>query len=100
MICQSLTNLSEMVAREVQAEEQMNSGEELLNRAIDTYWDACVYLDAKQDTWRINYVNEAFVTLTGLPQTQNSNSSSRPKCTGQEAQCSVIFHSIISSVIH
>ena len=96
MICQSLTNLSEMVAREVQAEEQMNSGEELLNRAIDTYWDACVYLDAKQDTWRINYVNEAFVTLTGLP--PNSNSEPLTQWS-PSAQANVISYSAVQSAV-
>lgn len=65
MICQSLTNLAEMIAREVVAEEQMNSGEVLLNRAIDTYWDACLYLDVS-DKWTIKYCNDAFVTLTGI----------------------------------
>ena len=65
MICQSLPNLAEMVSREVQAEEQMNSGEALLNRAIDTYWDSCIYLDTRNGLWRIKYVNDAFVALTG-----------------------------------
>lgn len=74
IICQSLKNLAEMVAKEVQAEEQVNSGEALLNRAIDTYWDACLYIDTNvSDRWKIKYCNDAFIQLTGegsLPCTQ------------------------------
>ena len=71
LMCQSLKNLAEMVAREVQAEEQMNSGEALLNRAINTYWDACLYLDTSTEKWAVKYCNDAFITLTGKGSSQH-----------------------------
>ena len=65
MMCYSLPNLGEMVHREIQADEQANSAENLLYRAMDTYWDGSVLINTLEGPWMVRYANEAFQKLTG-----------------------------------
>lgn len=65
MMCHSLPNLGEMVHREIQAANQANSAENLLYRAMDTYWDGSVLISTLEGPWTIRYANEAFSNMTG-----------------------------------
>ena len=64
-LCASLPNLGEMVLREVQAANQANSAENLLYRAMDTYWDGSVLISTLEGPWRVRYANEVFSNMTG-----------------------------------
>ena len=66
VMCYSLPNLGEMVHREIQAAEQANSAENLLYRAMDTYWDGSVLINTLEGPWKVRYANEAFQNLTGV----------------------------------
>ena len=73
VMCYSLPNLGEMVHREIQAAEQANSAENLLYRAMDTYWDGSVLINTLEGPWKVRYANEAFQNLTGVA-TETPNS--------------------------
>lgn len=64
-MCMSLTNLAEMVARELPVVAEAPSAEALLLRAMDTYWDGSVLVNTQEDRWKIKYANEAFSNMTG-----------------------------------
>ena len=66
ILCHSLPNLGEMVHREIQAANQANSAENLLYRAMDTYWDGSVLINTLEGPWNIRYANEAFSNMTGV----------------------------------
>lgn len=66
MLCQSLPKLGEMVMKELLAGQQAEASENLLYKAMDTYWDGSVLVDTNQGHWLIKYANEAFGNMTGI----------------------------------
>lgn len=65
MLCHSLPNLGEMVHREIEAAAQASTAENLLYRAMDTYWDGSVLINTLGGPWIVQYANEAFSNMTG-----------------------------------
>jgi len=82
MLCQPLPKLGEMVMKELLAGQQAEASENLLYKAMDTYWDGSVMVDTNKGHWLIQYANESFGNMTGGPPPPPSFMATHPPCYG------------------
>ena len=82
VLCQSLTKLGEMVMKELVAGQQADTSENLLYKAMDTYWDGSVLVDTNRGHWFIHHANESFGNMTGRAHSllQECGASHRGPC--------------------